>query len=216
MPEVSVVVPVGPYPGNKKWLPEALDSCWTQSLQPSQVLLIDDGANLEPDIWHADIWKTPWRSGVAHAFNFGVALAKSDLVFMLGSDDYLHHRCLEQCVKAWERNDRKDAYYWVGVEYLDDREHKLQFAPCNAAMVTKGLWKWSGGFPPESSVGAPDAALISCLWGSDKLQCVHHTQPLYYYRSHPETDTSRRGPWQGVILQTRDILTSEFKETTHV
>ena len=211
---VTVVVPVGPSEANKRWLTECLSSVITQTYHVDEILLIDDGADLsEMDGFR--IWKTPWRSGVAHAFNFGVGLAKNDLVFMLGSDDYLHKDCIHYCVKAWERNRKLDAYYWVGVEYLDDRKDKTQFLPCGAAMVTKGFWEWSGGFPPETSTGASDAALISCLWGtrdSKKLVPVNEVRPLYYYRPHPESDTGKRAAWQGVILQTRDILTAEFKE----
>lgn len=219
MPDVTVVIPVGPSEANKRWLKEAVESCLDQKYL-GEILFIDDKANIRQDLlydWTGDwelwnVWETPWQSGVAHAFNFGVGLAKNELVFMLGSDDYLAPDCLNQCIRAWEENQRQDAYYWVGVEYLDDRETKKQFVPCNAAMVTKGFWKWCGGFPPETASGAPDAALISMLWGSKKLICVNEHKPLYYYRSHNESDTAGRGPWQGVILQTRDILTAQFKQ----
>lgn len=210
MQRVTVAIPVGPSEGNKRWLNECLQSVVDQTYPVDEVLLIDDGANLE-DMEGIRIWKTPWQSGVPHAFNFGVGLAKNELVFLLGSDDYLHLDCIKQCVKAWEDNRKLDAYYYVGVEYLDDRENKRQFNPCNAAMVTKGFWEWCGGFPPESASGACDAALISCLWGSNHLVCVNGSKPLYYYRSHGESDTSHRAAWQGVILETRDILTKEFK-----
>lgn len=232
---ISVVIPVGPYEANKRWLPQAVESALLQSLKPVEILLIDDQASLTPGdlglelhrevvnnegfiAWRDEslpikAWRTPWLSGVAHAFNFGVALAKSELVFMLGSDDYLDLRCLERCVRAWETNQKEDAYYWVGVHYLDEREEKDQFLPCGAAMVTKGFWKWSGGFPTQSASGASDAALISCLWGNypKKLVPVHLSTPLYSYRSHEGSDSSRASPWQGVILATRDILTSNFK-----
>ena len=40
---------------------------------------------------------------------------------------------------------------------------EVQEAACNAAMVTQGLWRLTGGFPPETAVGAPDAALVSIM-----------------------------------------------------
>lgn len=224
MTNVTVVIPVGPNEANKRWLGDCIKSVYNQTQRPDEVLIIADGCKVDHEIppwinwskWTNNfrVWETPWQSGVAHAFNFGIGLARNELVFMLGSDDYLAPDCLEQCVNVWEKNKRQDAYYWVGVEYLDEREDKKQFLPCNAAMVTKEFWKWCGGFPPETASGAPDAALISMLWNpkySKKLVGVNSNKPLYYVRTHPGSDTSKRGPWQGVILQTRDILTASFK-----
>ena len=157
------------------------------------------------------IWRSPWRVGVAAAFNFGVALARGSLVFLLGSDDTLDPLCLEKCLDQWKRSYGADAYYWTGVRYLDTGE--LQALPCNAAMVTKEFWRRTGGFPVETGVGAPDAALISILMVHDphSLIPVAGGEPIYNYRRHGETDTAGRGPWQGAILPARSILTENWK-----
>lgn len=163
---------------------------------------------------YARVWRSPWRLGVACAFNFGVALARGDLVFLLGSDDELEPDCLERCVREWEKGKGRDAYYWVSVLYTDGREYPVQDLPCNAAMVTKGLWRQTGGFPVETASGAPDAALISILMAHrpELLVPVARGRPLYRYRAHGETDTAGRGPWQGIILATRDLLTATWRE----
>src|SRR3990167_4367481 len=98
---VSVVIPVGPYPANKKWLKECIESVVNQTVH-SQIVIIDDMAKItnddlggiEPDVF----FNTPWLIGVAGAFNFGVALAKTECVFMLGSDDTLDPDCLYECL----------------------------------------------------------------------------------------------------------------------
>lgn len=228
---VTVTIPVGPHEANRRWLVEAIESVRNQTYVVNEILVIDDVAYLrkyfpgtyynERDgtlfCWAGDlkgchIYETPWRSGVAHSFNFGVGLARNELVFMLGSDDYLDPECIERCVKTWEKNNKEDAYYFVGVTYLDDREEKEQFQPCGAALVTQGFWDWCGGFPPESASGASDAALMSCLWGryTEKVVGVSEHKPLYFYRSHDESDTAKRASWQGVILETRNLVTNEF------
>lgn len=211
---ITVVIPVGPYPANKRWLEEALLSVKKQTHKPDEILLIDDMADLS-DVYLGSIctvWRSPWRLGVAHAFNFGVALARNDLVFLMGSDDTLEPTCLERCYKEWQSNNKQDAYYYTGITYMDDDEK--QDLACGYALVTKGLWRKTGGFPVESAVGAPDAAFISILM-------VHHTgslikvaggAPLVNYRRHNESDTAGRGPWQGAILETRDVLTSTWKK----
>ena len=231
---ITVVIPVGPNSANKRWLDEALDSIDKQTMTPTEVLLIDDMANIQVDgnyfecgtayghpgvycvedgkFAGCNIWLSPWRLGVAHAFNFGVALARNDLVFLMGSDDVLEPNCLEECYKAWQKNMKADAYYYCGVRYMDDGE--TQTVPCGYALVTKGFWRKTGGFPLESSSGAPDAAFISiCL--------VHHPESLVgvaggaslvNYRRHNESDTAGKGAWQGVILETRDLVTKNWKK----
>lgn len=244
---LTVVIPVGPYLANKRWLPEALASVKEQTLPPDEVLIIDDMSGMdeadllpfiEPGVqvvhpaWPAaqdspytvklcrmvdgemttpvQIYAAPWHLGVAHAFNFGVALARNDLVFMLGSDDYLAKDCIERSVAAWERNKRADGYYCPLLEYLDDRAEKQQDQPCGAAMVTKGLWRYTGGFPTQAAVGASDTMLISILWKHrpDLLVKIPSPHPLYYYRPHDESDTARAGPWQGIIFDVRDKVTA--------
>ena len=156
----------------------------------------------------------PFRLGVAHAFNFGVILDPSDYTIMLGSDDTLEPDCIEECERAlyvWRKNPY--AYYYLGVKYMDTGE--IQISPCNAAMVGKPLWRRTGGFPIESASGAPDAALVSILLAHGEragwLYPGADGKPLYNYRRHAETDTAGRGPWQGVILETRDLVTRLWK-----
>lgn len=156
-----------------------------------------------------------WRLGVASAFNFGVAVAPTELSFMLGSDDTLDPECLERCAYAYERAERPElSYFWVGVRYMHG-EYPDQYLPCHAAMVSKSLWKHTGGLPLESAVGACDAALISIMMGNapyaGDLVCVNGDKPLYNYRVHDDTDTASRARWQGIIIESRNILTDDWK-----
>lgn len=218
--KITVAIPVGPYPSNQRWLGECLDSVEAQTERPDEILLIDDMAGLDTrkpllidGKFHSgiNIWRAQWRLGVGTAFNMGVAVARNDCVFMLGSDDRMLPTCLAECRKAYEREKEADGYYYVGVRYLDDRED--QNVPCNEAMVTKGLWRETGGFWPESSVGACDAALISTMMihMPDKIIRVGEN-PLVEYRPHADTDTAGRGAWQGPILAVRDLLTTQWKK----
>ena len=213
---VSVVIQVGPYPANKKWLKECIESVVNQTVH-SQIVIIDDMAKItnddlggiEPDVF----FNTPWLIGVAGAFNFGVALAKTECVFMLGSDDTLDPDCLYECLIKHNVTRKSNCYYWVGVRYMDTVEK--QFLPCHAAMVTKSLWRNCGGFAPECSVGAPDAALISTFMvnkSAGEIVCVNSKRTLYNYRRHNNSDTAGRHPWQKVIHQTRDILSKTWQK----
>lgn len=219
---LSVVIPVGPRPDHARYLDECLESVAKQSRRPDDVVLVDDmhGLPLKASAYPAlrgiptRIWRSPWRLGVAHAFNFGVALASNYAVFMLGADDTLDHRCLERAEREYLRNREEDHYYFVGVRYMDTGEQ--QTVPCGAALVTKGLWRRTGGFAPETASGASDAAFISMLMVNGRnlgvdLKPVADGHPLYNYRRSETSDSAERASWQGVILATRDLLTSQFK-----
>lgn len=212
---ITVAIPVGPRREDMRYLSECLESVHRQTKPPEEILLVDDMAGLHPeDFPDCRITRLPWRMGVPGAFNAGVACAKTDAVFMLGADDLLEPTCLAACWAAFEANKRQDAYYYIGITYSDDREDKTQTVPCNAAMVTKGLWRKTGGFAPEASAGANDAALISVLMVHmpEALVAVKNGEPLMTYRVHNQSLTGRRGQdWQGIILATRDRLTKEWQ-----
>lgn len=219
---ITVVIPVGPSPSNKQWLDECLDSVAGNVAYAEQIILIDDGAQLHDSDYlykrygRTDwmrCYKMPWRTGVSHAFNYGVALARNECVFLLGSDDTLEPNCLERCWEAYLKRDKQDAYYSVPVRYLTSGE--VQTIPCNAAMVTKGFWKKSGGFPIESALGRGDNALLSiCMVRPDVLPVVwvghetgHDLEPLYNYREHS-------GQWTGYASQYHDELISIINKLT--
>ncbi len=241
MSGISVVVPVGPEQHHSQYLEECLDSLHLQTLRPQEILIIDDMAGLRGDVrvgeedvdavcqfWGGPfdgcrIWYAPWRLGVAAAFNCGVALARNNLVLMVGADDWLEPECLEACLEAFQKQEEDLlCYYYLSVRYHAedgfeiprDLEDGVQTLPCNAAMVSKQLWANTGGFPPETGSGAPDAALISILMvhaEAGKLIPVAEGNPLYNVRIHEGQDTCGRAPWQSVIIPTRNILTQLWK-----
>lgn len=211
---ITIVIPVGPYPVYKKYFQDCLDSLKAQTVPFSEVLLIDDMANLET--WKLDygnlpvrIHKNPWLCGCPHSNNFGVALAKNELIMFLGSDDMARPWLCEDLTKAWEEHKDPLGYYHCDVEY-NFPVGETQGCACGAAMVTKTLWKRCGGFPVESSVGASDSILISIFLVHDDAGHMYRVQsdrPPVYYRRHNESLTYKAAPWQGVIFQTRNLAT---------
>jgi len=211
---VTISIPVGPAESHRRWVGEAMASAADQCQPDDEILLVVDGGEPydKPDVTspcEVNVFQVPWNVWVASAFNIGVGAGHHDLNLMLGSDDTLMPDAIDACVQTWEDNDRADAYYWMSIEYSDDRKDRIQALPCNAAMVTRAFWRWSGGFPPETASGAPDAALISMLLvhAPERLIAVQQGTPLTWVRVHEGQDTAGRAPWQDVILRTRDILT---------
>lgn len=200
--DVTIVIPVGPYESNKRWLREAIESVREQTYTVNEILVVDDKANLgarefpslvgEPTI---HVYKFPWRLGVAHAFNFGVALAKNELVFLLGSDDWLEPTCIERCVKMYEGYANRDRiYFYVPLlAHFEDGTTKPMLTRSGAAFVTKSLWEHCGGFPVWSALCCPDVALYTLLDERPELGNTVRVgnKPLYHYRDHPDIYTAR-------------------------
>lgn len=242
---VTVLITVGPNPCYKKYLPEAVESVLDQSVLVNELLIIDDQALLDPveiyPYWEDQlvrffdndsgfgmqsysvyegkgtktwirIWQTPWNIGFSQAFNCGVGLAANDLIIFLAADDKLLPDAVKDCVEAYEENNCKDAWYGMGYELQDGTQAS---AFNNVAMITKGLWKWTGGFPP-SAFAAPDALLISCLLkhAPKKLVKVKGGKVNYWVRQHPNQETGRQAGYfmaSGVVNTIRDLETKRFK-----
>ena len=47
MIDISVIVPLGPFPRTAEYLGELLDSLYQQTLRPAEVVIIDDGAHID-------------------------------------------------------------------------------------------------------------------------------------------------------------------------
>lgn len=223
---IDVIIPVGPYENDKKWLPECLHSLRDQSVQPAHVWIMDDQAHLE----HGEvnpylsgkipysIWRSPWRLGCADMWNIGVALSHNYLALLMGADDWLQPDCIESCLSAWRIHQDAHGYYHLVVKYSTG---ELQNLPCNAAMVTQDLWKHTGGFGPEAGVGAPDALLISILLGNgDKAGNLRQvpvqagSQYHYNVRVHEGQDTRRTGKYHQQIIDVRNIATASWAPAT--
>lgn len=227
---ITVVLPVGPFKDDAKYLKECLVSIREQTLKPEQVIVVSDCSGvllaheinpvLNPDhdpynsvdvpIPNTSIWNH-WRLGCAASWNQGVGASSTECCFLMGADDTLEPNALEECWKAYLAHRDPLGYYYLPVRY-DSGE--MQDLPCNAAMVTKTLWHHIGGFPPEAGVGAPDALLISIIMGqkgrAGNLYRVGGAGHLYNVRSHPGQDTRRQGKYHTPMMQIRDIATATW------
>lgn len=183
---ITIIVPVGPKPSHKHWLNEAVQSVREQMSPTDEAILIDNGADVEAE--HPfEIWRFPHPMGLVAGFNAGVALAKNNLVLMLGSDDYLLPGCLDSLRDAYREHRDDEGWYYLGVQYSDG---DIQNTACHASMVTKKLWEKTGGFPLMSVAGMADHVFISLLLMHGLCNFYKVSEkPLYFYRQHPDTET---------------------------
>lgn len=107
MLEISVVVPVF---NRSELLKRALDSVFSQSLAPSQVIVVDDGSTddtaevLRSD-YSADVRViSQQKSGVSRARNVGISASSHEWIAFLDSDDEWHPRKLEKQANFLSQN----------------------------------------------------------------------------------------------------------------
>lgn len=245
MTDISVVMPVGPHADYKEFLWECYESVVNQTHAPNEIIIVDDRANIplrelygilkEPG-WGNEwcdkcydrdgyvfktrlssqirlVWyRTLWNVGVADAFNFGIAMSESNLVFTIGSDDKMMPPCLEECVKAYEEHQIEG---WYNVTHITEGG-EVGAIPNNTAMITKELWRYTGGFPPSAGVAACDALLLSILMkhAPERIIQVQEGTPLCWLREGDYQDT-RKNAWyyaqSGVVEQIRNMETVRWK-----
>jgi glycosyltransferase involved in cell wall biosynthesis len=216
--QISVVLPVGPFPADQTYLGECIRSLACQTRTPAALIVVDDMAGVEADFLTVASWpirdvrvhRNVWRLGCADSWNVGVALAPTEYVLLMGADDTLDSAGIAAAVDTIERSDDPLAWYWYAVKYSTGEE---QDAPCNAAVVSKTLWRHVGGFPPEAGVGAPDALLISAMIGAKgragnlrRIAGGAH----YWHRVHEGQDTRRTGKYWPEIISIRDKFTESW------
>lgn len=181
-----------------------MNSIWSQIIPPSEVLLINDGGprldSTESYRIPIRVYENPCNLGVVASLNIGVAKASNDLILLGCADDELLKNCILECWTAWEVHKYDLGYYYLGVKYSTGEE---QNCACGAAMVTKKLWRYTGGFPPQCAVGAADHIFLSALIagsrdGYSDARIIQVSKDLtYWYRQHEGTET-RRNIWPAI------------------
>lgn len=221
---VTVVVPVGPDPRYLDYLMECLASIVEQMEAGDEILIVDDQAHLSseflapvpvPEGAHLSYVATEWLLGCADAWNMGVSLACNEWCILMGSDDKLLPECLSTCREEINRRGHDPLGYYNLTCLLDSGEKVSAFN--NAAMVSRSLWKHTGGFPPSAGVGAPDALLISIMMVHlpQHLLQLREGRPLYWVRSGEHQDTRKQAAlfnWEAI--QIRDKETARWQKPT--
>lgn len=218
---ISIVVPVGPNPVYLDYLNDCLHSIHEQA-DPylDEIVIVDDMANLHGVPYgECTLISNKWLLGCAASWNIGVAVARNEWCLLMGSDDKLLPDCLQVCRAMIERSDcDPNGYYGLTCQWSDGN---ITDWLNNAALVSKSLWKLTGGFPLTASVGAPDALLISIMIRNlpQHLHQLNKGEPLYWVRIHDQQDTGLHGKFWPEIISIRDKETADWKQpewTSHL
>ena len=125
---ISVIIPTY---NSEKYLEDALQSLKSQTEKNIEIIIID-GASTDSTIKiindYSDIIKTiisEKDEGISDAFNKGIEESSGDVLFFLGSDDWLDTEyVLEKVISVLKRIERP--YFLYGnIKYVDEKKKRL-------------------------------------------------------------------------------------------
>lgn len=184
----------------EKFVSESINSALSQSEQPFEVIVINDGST---DNSLSKIQKFKDRvtiinkknEGVIATKNLGLEQAKTDWVVFLDADDVLDEKYLSRLSKK-QRTTNADVVY-SGMRFTGIEKGTFPSRPYsqysllkgnyinNSALMRKSLLTQAGGYKEKMSAGYEDWELYVSL---SKLgaRFAHVNKPLLFYRRHGE------------------------------
>lgn len=114
--DVAVVIA---YFNGSQYIERALESVFEQTLQPSEIIVVDDGSDKNESSFLLSLksrynfkYLSQENGGQAKARNFGVSQASSKFICFLDQDDYFLPNHLIDLLSAWDGRDSNLAYVY--------------------------------------------------------------------------------------------------------
>lgn len=167
--QVSVVIPLYNY---EKYIPEALESLRSQSMQHFDVIVVDDAstddsANVarnwlikhKPRFSSVSLLRNRKNSGLSLTRNAGIDYSHSEYVMLLDADNMLLPDCLKLCAEALDTSSAAVAY--PEIEIFGEEQGKLSWKDWDPfcfrydnyvdamAMLRKACWSALGGYAKQ-------------------------------------------------------------------
>jgi glycosyltransferase involved in cell wall biosynthesis len=164
-PDVSVVIPVR---NGARYLPETLASLRSQSIAPTEILVVDDGSSdataqvAKNDKFVHYLRQDP--AGAGRARNFGAEVARSEFLAFVDADDLwlpeklaLQLECLKQptidmvfaCVKEFVSPDLSPSE----AAAICPRTEALAGPSVITLLIRRSVFQETGGFPTDLPLG---------------------------------------------------------------
>lgn len=196
------------YKENHKYLDLALNSVFSQTNMPDQVVLVIDGPigdNLHNivDFYmkkfpQLDVYPQEKNLGLSTALNIGLDKCRNDIVFRMDTDDICFPTRFEKILNIYKGNPTLEILGSSAIMINEEGEELKQiFTPCSQEDIYRKVWtcpfihpsvsfkksavKRVGSYNPKSGPRQDDYELwFRCVAGG--LKCMNIEEPLIYYR----------------------------------
>jgi len=160
MPSVSVVIPTF---NCAQYLPNAIDSVLSQSVSPTEVIVIDDGSKDDTESVmrsYRDVrYIRQENAGPAKARNTGVKAARGDFVAFLDADDFWLAKKLETQMAAFERFPNAGFCFSVPWNFSDAGDNKVPDQPYAPRVLE--MWLNKQDLDGEAAFGSAYSLLLN-------------------------------------------------------
>lgn len=181
IPSVSVIIPTANR--SRSFLADAITSALSQTLEPEEVLVIDNGSERVPENFHLDrkvrVLRIRAASGASVARNYGAEFARTEFLAFLDDDDWWDPHFLEEALGVaierqldcvYGRLDSSDG--GATVRYKCATEEDLNIPTLmrrnpglggQNLLIRRSLYVAIGGFDPRLSCSHDRALPISLI-----------------------------------------------------
>lgn len=193
---------------NPTYLDISLNSIFTQTVMPNQVVLVLDGPigeelqavvdKYQKKYPALDVYPQPVNKGLSTALNIGLEKCRNELVFRMDTDDVCYPNRFERVLKEYETNPELEiAGSFATMIDEEGNEIKGMCAPTTQEEIYRNVWTCPfihptvsfkkssllrvGSYNPNSGPRQDDYELwFRCV--ENKLKCKNIDEPLLYYR----------------------------------
>ncbi|MBE9188820.1 glycosyltransferase family 2 protein [Gloeocapsopsis crepidinum LEGE 06123] len=215
MPKVSVIIPAY---NAMTFLPETLDSVFSQTFIDFEVIVVNDGSSDNIKQWASEITDLRFKlvsqenQGLSGARNTGIALTQGEYVAFLDADDLWEPTKLEKQVKSLDENPEASLVYtWTTLinakgkplgkilaNYIEgdvwQELTKHNIVECGSvAMVRRHCFETVGNFDRNLGSYVEDWDMWLRIAARYPFKVIK--EPLVYYRDHSNNVSKN---WQGM------------------
>ena len=196
------------YKENPKYLNLALNSIFSNTVQPNQVVLVLDGPIGKELMMIIDKYKQLYSSlnvfpqeknlGLSAALNIGLEHCRNEIIFRMDTDDICYSNRFERMLNVYEDNPELELIGSYATMINESGEKlKLMTSPSSQKDIYSKVWtcpfihptvsfkksvlKRIGNYNPNSGPRQDDYELwFRCVAGG--IKCINLQEPLLYYR----------------------------------
>jgi glycosyltransferase involved in cell wall biosynthesis len=213
-PLVSVIMP---FYRQDEYLIEAVESVKAQSYPHWELIIVDDGSDrlraqeilqeTAEGFTNIVILRHETNRGVSAAKNTAFSASKGELIVPVDSDDVIVPNYLQKMVDALLSSDADGIYCDLkkfGLVELEccSKTDPIRILsgwfPPNPVLIKREVFEAVGGYDLSFDLGEDACFWIAAHNAGKRFEHLH--EPLYLYRSHAESGTSRRGRDYPLIL----------------
>lgn len=219
MDSISLISVIIPCYNDWQYVEEAVNSALNQTYPNKEVIVVDDGSNIETKAVLKKLEPTITRlitqenQGQSKARNVGIREAKGEYILVLDSDDYFEPTYCEKAINVFEEDSSLKIVTSYATRFKGSKKEDV-FKPAGGtidnflkqncaignAMFRKLDWQNAGGYDEKMKAGFEDWEFYIRLLKDGGYAFVI-PEPLFNYRIKENSTTTRANKNKTTLLQ---------------